>query len=184
MVSLRPLPAIPAGHAFLSSDGQPFLIPGPNAATTPLSGSVEFNSKSHKSPLSSKPAAFTLRAAKPSKDSSPRATGPAGVRVDRIEFQESSQRHPLDDVIVRGVICFHEKRCREIQAKRRRATRKGACYGQRESQADLRRRRRADNRKKMIDSGPDAPEVADEQMAEARPFAEAFPDRGSILFSS
>lgn len=29
-----------------------------------------------------------------------------------------------------------------------------------------------------------APEVADEQMAEARPFAEAFPDRGPILSSS
>ncbi len=28
---------------------------------------------------------------------------------------------------------------------------------------------------KMIDSDPDAPEVTDEQMAEARPFAEAFP---------
>ena len=28
---------------------------------------------------------------------------------------------------------------------------------------------------KMIDSDPDAPEVTDEQMAEARPFAKAFP---------
>ncbi len=28
---------------------------------------------------------------------------------------------------------------------------------------------------KMIDSDPDAPEVTDEQMAEAKPFADAFP---------
>ncbi|MDE0305658.1 MAG: hypothetical protein OXI87_12395 [Albidovulum sp.] len=80
----------------------------------------------------------------PSKDSSPRATGPAGGQfeakvgthyalallartepfglpgaiVDRIEFQRSGQGHPLDDVIVRGATLSGEQRCLEIQVKR------------------------------------------------------------------
>ncbi|MDG1286796.1 MAG: hypothetical protein P8P30_04440 [Rickettsiales bacterium] len=78
------------------------------------------------------------------KDSSPRATGPAGaqfevkvgthyalamlvgteafgmpnVEVKRIEFQRHQQGYPLDDVIVKGITKSGEEKCLEIQAKR------------------------------------------------------------------
>jgi len=78
------------------------------------------------------------------KDSSPRATGPAGGQfeakvgthyalallartepfglpgavIDLIEFQRGGQGYPLDDVIVKGVTRLGQRRCLEIQVKR------------------------------------------------------------------
>ncbi len=78
------------------------------------------------------------------RDSSPRATGPAGGQfeakvgthyalallastepfglpgaiVDRLEFQRGGQDHPLDDVIVRGATPQGDDRCLEVQVKR------------------------------------------------------------------
>ncbi len=78
------------------------------------------------------------------KDTSPRATGPAGAQfeakvathyalavlakteafglpgaiVERIEFQRRAQGYPLDDIIIKGETGSGEERCLEIQAKR------------------------------------------------------------------
>ncbi len=78
------------------------------------------------------------------KDTSPRATGPAGAQfeakvathfalavlakteafglpgtiVERIEFQRRAQGYPLDDIIIKGKTGSGEERCLEIQARR------------------------------------------------------------------
>ena len=85
-----------------------------------------------------------MQPARPTKDSSPRSTGPAGGQfeakvgthyalallastepfglpgaiVDRLEFQRGGQDHPLDDVIVHCKTPEGEDRCLEVQVKR------------------------------------------------------------------